>query len=143
VPLLDQALPSKLHEWERESPQRAPVSPEASTSGGVTWGVMRLHRVLDSALSGGITGSILNTWRRSSLPCLLLQIRLSSMVFSFRWYTWYSHGDGVWISLLYHWTGTLQRDGCPTPQIYLSKIFYPLPAINTINCFRACRTFCA
>jgi hypothetical protein len=42
--------------------------PEATTSGVVTWGAMRLHRILDSALSGGITGSVLNTWRRSSLP---------------------------------------------------------------------------
>jgi hypothetical protein len=29
---------------------------------------MRLHRVLDSALSGGITGGVLNAWRRSYLP---------------------------------------------------------------------------
>lgn len=68
MPLLDQALPSRLHERERESPRRAPVSPDVSTSGAVTWGAMRSHRVLDSALSGGITGSVLNTWRRSSLP---------------------------------------------------------------------------
>lgn len=68
MPLLDQALPSRLHEWERESPRRASVSPEASTSGGMTWGAVRLHHVVDSALSGGITGSLLNTWRRSSLP---------------------------------------------------------------------------
>jgi hypothetical protein len=33
----------------------------------MTWGAMRLHRTLDSALSGGITGSVLNTWKRSSL----------------------------------------------------------------------------
>ena len=68
MPLLDRALPSRLQEWEKESPRRASVSPEPSTSGDVTWGAMRLHRVLDSALSGGITGGVLNAWRRSSLP---------------------------------------------------------------------------
>lgn len=67
VPLLDQAVPSRLRERERESPRRAPeVLPEASRSDGVTWGAMRLNRVLDSALSGGITGSVLNTWRRGT-----------------------------------------------------------------------------
>jgi hypothetical protein len=65
VPLLDQTLPSRLH--ERESARRVPASPEAPTGGATTWGAMRSHRVLDSALSGGITGSVLNTWRRSSL----------------------------------------------------------------------------
>ncbi len=66
VPLLDQTLPSRLH--EQESPPRALVLPEVSSDGTVTWGTMRLHRVLDSALAGCITGSVLNTWRRSSLP---------------------------------------------------------------------------
>jgi len=66
VPLLDQTLSSRL--LAQESAQRGSVSPEVSTNGAVTWGTMRLHRVLDSALSGGITGSILNTLRRSSLP---------------------------------------------------------------------------
>ena len=37
----------------------------------MTWGAMRLHRTLDSALSGGVTGSVLNTWKRSSLLVLI------------------------------------------------------------------------
>ena len=68
VPLLDRTLPSRL--GERESSRGAPALPDVSTSGAVTWGAMRLHRTLDSAISGGITGSVLNTWRRSSLPFL-------------------------------------------------------------------------
>jgi len=32
----------------------------------MTWGAMRLHRTLDSALSGGFTGSVLNTWKRGT-----------------------------------------------------------------------------
>jgi hypothetical protein len=43
----------------------------------MTWGTMRLHHTLDSTLSGGITGSVLNTWKRSYL-LLLLQSRIKS-----------------------------------------------------------------
>ncbi|KAI0256652.1 hypothetical protein BJV78DRAFT_1117210, partial [Lactifluus subvellereus] len=64
VPILNQVLPSRLHEQERLP--KALASSEESSSRAVTWGAMRLHRALDSALSGGITGSVLNTWRRGT-----------------------------------------------------------------------------
>ena len=78
MPLLDQVLPSRQH--GQENVRRAPASSEVSGDGAVTWGAMRLHRTLDAALSGGITGGVLNTWRRSSLllPSPPGQIRLNS-----------------------------------------------------------------
>ncbi|KAI9509338.1 hypothetical protein F5148DRAFT_1188022 [Russula earlei] len=54
TPFLDQLMPSRLHGHGHE---------RASADGTVTWAAMRLHGVLDAALSGGVTGSVLNTWR--------------------------------------------------------------------------------
>ncbi|KAI0005989.1 hypothetical protein BJV74DRAFT_801332 [Russula compacta] len=66
LPLLNQVLPSRLSRYERESIRKTTTSPETSVDGAMTWGAMRLHRTLDSALSGGITGGVLNTWRRGT-----------------------------------------------------------------------------
>ncbi|KAH9966623.1 hypothetical protein BC827DRAFT_684090 [Russula dissimulans] len=64
MPFLDQVLSSRQH-WQ-ENIRRAPALSEVSGDGAVTWGAMRSHRTLDAALSGGITGSVLNTWRRGT-----------------------------------------------------------------------------
>jgi len=65
MPFLDQLLPSRQH--GQENTRKASALSEVSRDGDVvTWGAMRLHRTLDAALSGGITGSVLNTWRRGT-----------------------------------------------------------------------------
>ena len=63
--------------YERGSQRNLSASPEVSADGAMTWGAMRLHHTLDSALSGGVTGSVLNTWKRSYL-LLFLQARIES-----------------------------------------------------------------
>lgn len=67
--------------YERESQRNSSASPEVSADGAMTWGAMRLHHTLDSALSGGITGSVLNTWKRSLSPRVFQsRIKSDSMV---------------------------------------------------------------
>ncbi|KAI9446499.1 hypothetical protein H4582DRAFT_569999 [Lactarius indigo] len=46
------------------------ASTETSSNSTVTWGAMRLQHTLDSALSGGFTGGLWNTWRRGTRGAL-------------------------------------------------------------------------
>ncbi|KAH9063480.1 hypothetical protein EDB87DRAFT_1603957 [Lactarius vividus] len=64
VPLLNQALRARLH--ERDGRRETPASIETSSNSAVTWRAMRLHHTIDSALSGGFTGGVWNTWRRGT-----------------------------------------------------------------------------
>ncbi|KAH9043282.1 hypothetical protein EDB85DRAFT_1855748, partial [Lactarius pseudohatsudake] len=59
---------SELH--EQDGLRETPASIETSSNSAVTWGAMRLHHTLDSALSGGLTGGIWNTWRRGTRGAL-------------------------------------------------------------------------
>jgi hypothetical protein len=76
---MNKVLPSRL--YERVGRRKSLASPEAYADGAMTWGAMRSHHTLDSAVSGGITGSVLNTWKRSYLSWVLqLRIESDSMV---------------------------------------------------------------
>lgn len=63
APLLNQVLRPRLR--EQDDLQGTLASIETSSNSTVTWGAMRLHHTLDSALSGGLTGGVWNTWRRT------------------------------------------------------------------------------
>ena len=63
APFLNQALRPRLR--EQDDLQDTPASTETSSNSSVTWGAMRLHHTFDSALSGGFTGGVWNTWRRT------------------------------------------------------------------------------
>jgi hypothetical protein len=132
VPILNQLLPSRLH--EQEDSRKNLASSEASSPGAVTWGAMRLHRTLDSALSGGFTGSVLNTWRRSFIPVLQLRVRLGSRIAS-RWNAWHTYWDDVRLRLLHSRTVSLQRVRCPTHKIHIPKIFCSFISTPTTYCF--------
>jgi len=66
VPLLNQALRPREQDGLRETL----ASTDTSSNSAVTWGSMRLHHTLDSALSGGFTGGVWNTWRRGTRGAL-------------------------------------------------------------------------
>ncbi|KAI9466163.1 hypothetical protein BJY52DRAFT_329801 [Lactarius psammicola] len=68
TPLLNQVL--RPGPREQDALRETPVPTETSSNSTVTWGAMRLHHTFDSAVSGGFTGGVWNTWRRGTRGAL-------------------------------------------------------------------------
>jgi hypothetical protein len=141
MPLLNEVMSSTL--YERKSQRNTSASPEVSAGGAMTWGAMRLHHTLDSALSGGITGSVLNTWKRSYLLLFLRsRVKSDSNGPSLRRNAWYIYRADIWVCLLHPRTIALQRVRRPTHKIHRSEATYPFPVADT-HSFGAFKTPCA
>lgn len=82
-------MPGKQYELRRQRLREAAEVAPAK----LTWGDIRSRKILDSSISGALTGCILNTWKRKSLSRASEQFS-----FHYRWkignYSWFSNGRG-------------------------------------------------
>lgn len=83
-PMMVLILPARQYQLRRQRVFH-PIGTEEPTS--LSWADIRTSRLLDSGISGGLTGGILNTWKR--MPGLL-KLVLTFLIVYFRRQTWSS-----------------------------------------------------
>lgn len=64
-PVLVSTLPGRQYQLRRQRSSHPVGNPMSEEAASLSWPDIRASRLLDSGISGGLAGGVLNTWKRA------------------------------------------------------------------------------